>query len=463
MHFTTVKRAVKAVHVDGFDDDRAPEVEQVHGEVTFYPMLGDGDSVQVQTVDGPVTVVLTPIKVRISDGLVMHRGGVGVQLFAGGDGSEPSLIRWRARFSNLQSQGVPLKLRDVIFDAIPDGEVDLTTAAPLANAPEPIIRGPQGVSVDTLVVEGGDLVVWGRSETGRQVLSRIPMSDVTREAAKAAAADTIAKVKATLDKKADADTVTAGLGKKSDKGHTHQSKDVTDASSTPAAGLVVKYDAAGLFTVGVPTAAAHPATKKYVDDGLAAKADKDTVTAGLASKAAKQHGHPIADVTGLQGALDAKATVTALTDGLSTKAEKAHQHDQADIRNLDTTLAGKANKVHRHTVGEVDGLTDTLSGKADTGHTHLWSQVGGKPTTFPPSAHKHSTGDVTGLDAALNSKAASSHKHSIGDVNGLQAEIGARPNAWCVKSAGELDATERKARPGDKIFVVDTGEVWEVY
>ena len=450
MHFTTVKRAVKAVHVDGFDDDRAPEVEQVHGEVTFYPMLGDGDSVQVQTVDGPVTVVLTPISVRISDGLVMHRGGVGVQLFAGGDGSEPSLIRWRAHFTNLQSQGVPLKLRDVIFDAIPDGEVDLTTAAPLANAPEPIIRGPQGVSVDTLVVEGGDLVVWGRSETGRQILSRIPMSDVTREAAKSAAADTIAKVKATLDKKADAEAVKKALATKAAKEHTHVSSDVVDAKSTPTAGMVVKYDKNGLFTVGAPKSATHPATKKYVDDGLTTKAEK-------------QHEHPIADVTGLQGALDAKATVTALTDGLSTKAEKAHQHDQAHIRNLDTTLAGKANKVHRHTVGEVDGLTDALGGKSDTGHTHLWSQVGGKPTTFPPSAHKHSTGDVTGLDAALNGKAASSHKHSIGDVNGLQAEIGARPNAWCVKSAGELDATERKARPGDKIFVVDTGEVWEVY
>ena len=144
MQYTTVKRAVRAVHVDGPDDDRAPEIGQVHGEVTFYPVMGEGEGVQVETAEGPVTVVLTPITVRISDGLIMHRGGVGVQLFAGGEGSVPSLIRWRARFTNLQSGGVPLKLRDVVFDAVPGGEVDLTAAAPVAGLPEPIVRGPQG-------------------------------------------------------------------------------------------------------------------------------------------------------------------------------------------------------------------------------------------------------------------------------------------------------------------------------
>ena len=144
MQYTTVKRAVRAVHVDGPDDDRAPEIVQVHGEVTFYPVMGEGEGVQVETAEGPVTVVLTPITVRISDGLIMHRGGVGVQLFAGGEGAVPSLIRWRAVFRGLQSQGVPLKLRDVVFDAAPGSEVDLTAVAPLANLPEPIVRGPRG-------------------------------------------------------------------------------------------------------------------------------------------------------------------------------------------------------------------------------------------------------------------------------------------------------------------------------
>lgn len=466
MQFTTVKRAVRAVHVDGADKDRAPEVEQVHGEVTFYPMMGDGDSVQVQTIDGPVTVVLTPITVRISDGLVMHRGGVGVQLFAGGKGSEPSLIRWRAVFRGLQSQGVPIKLRDVIFDAKPGGEVDLTTTAPLANAPEPIIRGPQGVSVDTIVVEGGDLVVWGRSESGRQILSRIKMSEITNPAAQAAADDTLAKLKATLDgkadkaeteqalgtkadqeattkalglkadkstvttelaKKADTTAVTSGLAGKAEKSHTHTSSDVTDARSAPTAGVVVKYDMNGLFTVGVPTVSAHPATKQYVDDGLAKKANAS-------------HTHTISNVTGLQSALDAKATATALTTGLNGKADKQHTHAQSDITGLDTALAGKS----------------------DTKHSHTWGSITGKPSSFSPSAHTHGTADVTGLDSALSGKADKTHSHTVSQVSGLAGELAARPNAWRIETAAELKATEAKARPGDIIHVVETGEEWKV-
>lgn len=464
MQFTTVKRAVKAVHVDGFDADRAPEVEQVHGEVTFYPMMGEGDSVQVQTVDGPVTVVLTPITVRISDGLVMHRGGVGVQIFAGGKGAEPSLIRWRAVFRGLQSQGVPLTLRDVIFDAIPGGEVDLTTATPLANAPEPIVRGPQGVSVDTLVVEGGDLVVWGRSESGRQILSRIKMSEITNPAAQAAADHTLAKLKATLDgkadkaeteqalgtkadqeattkalglkadkatvttelsKKADTTAVTTGLAGKANKAHSHLSEDVTDAKSAPTAGVLVKYDKSGLFTVGVPTAAAHPATKQYVDDGLAKKANK-------------RHTHTIGNVTGLQAALDAKANYSYMSDLQDTLEN--HKHGQSDIDGLDTALAGKS----------------------DTTHSHSWSQITGKPSAFPPASHNHSQANITGLDTALSGKADKQHTHTISQVTGLAGELAARPNAWIIETAAELQATEKKARPGDIIHVVETREEWKV-
>ena len=585
MQFTTVKRAVRAVHVDGADKDRAPEVEQVHGEVTFYPMMGEGDSVQVQTVDGPVTVVLTPITVRISDGLVMHRGGVGVQLFAGGKGSEPSLIRWRAVFRGLQSQGVPLTLRDVIFDAIPGGEVDLTTATPLANAPEPIVRGPQGVSVDTIVVEGGDLVVWGRSESGRQILSRIKMSEITEPAAQAAADDTLAKLKTTLDGKADKTATTQALATKADqeattqalagkasKAHTHLSKDVTDARSAPTAGVLVKYDTAGLFTVGVPTAAAHPATKKYVDDGLAKKADAS-------------HTHTIGNVTGLQAALDAKATTTALTEGLAGKSDTthshswaqvtgkpsafppaSHKHDQGDITGLSTTLSGKADKTHSHSITQVTGLQSALDQKvAKTALTHIkhdptpydpnkpfneygatgagldefitpypktlgvwaaaigtqayaagdlavavgswsiasknWStaignmaradaegavaigsatargensiaiggstnsantiQLGGSNYTVKVDGDLQITAPTTASSAATR-KYVDEKKYPISHITGLAGEIGARPNGWIIETTAELAATEKKARPGDIIHVVETNENWKV-
>lgn len=442
MQFTTVKRAIRAVHIDGDDRNAVPEVEQVQGYITFTPMLGEGDSVQVQTVEGPVTVVLTPIKTRISDGMVMHRGSVGVQLFAGGKGSEPSLIRWRATFSELQSNGVPLKLRDVIFDAKPGGEVDLTTVAPLANAPEPILRGPAGVSMDSLTVEGGDLVVWGRSESGVSELSRIKMSDVTNPAAEKAAADTLAKLKSALDAKADQDVTTQALAGKANKAHTHTSSEITDARPTPMAGMLVKYGDGGLFTVGAPTTAAHPATKKYVDDGLTKKSDRG-------------HGHTIADVDKLTGALAGKASAV-------------HQHQVSDVTGLQSSLDGKAAKYHTHAVDDVTGLatrlgtlatakalTDGLAGKAAKSHKHEIADVTGLEDRLGP-IDQHIVWMVSFMNHADTTFAPMEEFRQVRDA------VEVRPNGWIIRAASQLSATEKKARPGDLIHVVETGETWEV-
>ena len=38
-----------------------------------------------------------------------------------------------------------------------------------------------------------------------------------------------------------------------------------------------------------------------------------------------------------------------------------------------------------------------------------------------------------------------------------------RPNGWIIPSEAELDATEKKARVGDLIYVAETRETWEVY
>lgn len=80
---------------------------------------------------------------------------------------------------------------------------------------------------------------------------------------------------------------------------------------------------------------------------LSIYATATALSTGLEGKANKAHTHAVADVTGLQTALDGKqakgsyATTTALTDG----------------------LAGKANTSHTHTVANVTGLQDALNGK----------------------------------------------------------------------------------------------------
>ena len=75
MKYTRVRRAVSAVVIDSWDEDRNPEHIKVNGNVTFRPLLNDGDVVQWAGPNGPESLVLAPIQCRISDGIIMHRGG----------------------------------------------------------------------------------------------------------------------------------------------------------------------------------------------------------------------------------------------------------------------------------------------------------------------------------------------------------------------------------------------------
>ena len=52
---------------------------------------------------------------------------------------------------------------------------------------------------------------------------------------------------------------------------------------------------------------------------------------------------------------------------------------------------------------------------------------------------------------------------TMADFRPVRDAVEARPNGWIIRSASQLQATEKKARPGDLIHVVETGETWEVY
>jgi hypothetical protein len=80
---------------------------------------------------------------------------------------------------------------------------------------------------------------------------------------------------------------------------------------------------------------------------LSTYATATALSTGLAGKANKAHTHAVADVTGLQTALDGK----------QPKGDYATSKDLAD------GLAGKANAAHTHTIANVTGLQDALNGK----------------------------------------------------------------------------------------------------
>ena len=82
------------------------------------------------------------------------------------------------------------------------------------------------------------------------------------------------------------------------------------------------------------TKATQDASGNIITSTYATKAE---MTQGLAGKANSSHTHTIANVTGLQNALDGKqakgdyATNTALTQGLAGKANSSHTHTKAQI------------------------------------------------------------------------------------------------------------------------------------
>ena len=51
---------------------------------------------------------------------------------------------------------------------------------------------------------------------------------------------------------------------------------------------------------------------------------------------------------------------------------------------------------------------------------------------------------------------------TMADFRPVRDAVEQRPNGWIIQTAAELSATEKKARPGDIIHVVETKEDWKV-
>lgn len=422
MRFMTVKRAISAVLADGVDDDAQPDLARVTGRVTFTPVLESGDSVQVQTEEGPVTLLLTPVTVNISDGVVMHRGREGVQLFAGGEGSNPATVQWRAHFDFLQAGGVRFALRDVVFDAVPDGVVDLTAVAPVAGTAPPVVRGPVGTSITSVVVDGSDLVVFARSEDrGEFELSRVGLSDVVRAEAEAAA-------------------VLAADGVRGEVGASAAAAEQAAASATSQAGIATQQ--AGVATGAATTAteqarvAAGHADTAGTSSAAAAKSEANAKTSEQAAKQAE---------TNAKSSEERAATIAGSTRWVGTKLEVNGQLSP-DLKGdlpvvYSSTSPEDKNVIWVNPDEELPAQTGTSSGGGASGPVS-WESVTGKPTEFTPTSHSHGIADTTGLQSALDGKANTSHTHAVGDVTGLQSALDGKAATSHTHTASQIsDAT----------------------
>ena len=157
------------------------------------------------------------------------------------------------------------------------------------------------------------------------------------------------------------------------------------------------------------------------------------------------HGHEIADVDGLQDALDTAGGAPAWDDVTGKPTEfppAAHNQDWSTIENTPSEYPPES---HTHGQDEVDGLElrlDAIEGSISSGGGFVeapndgqlygrqseawavvpavgapaWDEVTGKPAEFPPEAHNHITDDITGLDDELD--------EIKGDITDLEGAVG---------------------------------------
>lgn len=222
-----------------------------------------------------------------------------------------------------------------------------------------------------------------------------------------------------------------------------------------------------------------------------------------ADKANKVHTHIIADVTGLQAALDSKFPkngnfddryskldhlhtgvyapvlhthtvndIDGLTARLSSKAdrfthllpfdrvfERIDQTGSTDVGsgdNLVQALAKKAAATHTHPISQVTGLQAALDGKAATLHDHDMSQVTGLADALDGKAnvvHTHTIVQVTCLQAALDNKSNVGHTHSIIEVGGLDARLTRLQTNIDAKTLASLTDTNISSTVNPKAYL----------
>lgn len=188
-----------------------------------------------------------------------------------------------------------------------------------------------------------------------------------------------------------------------------------DATGKPSAVEPAAFAEAPTGDVGLsdalPLADATPGQAGTATTASRADHRHPLPTAAQVGAAPVAHTHPIADVTGLQAALDGKAVsnhthsisgVNGLQAALDAKAAVAHQHPMTDVTGLQQALDAKLAATARGAASGVaplgaDGkvplanLPETATGVSNvgngtlTGQIPVWDQVAGRYNPVMPS------------------------------------------------------------------------------
>lgn len=153
------------------------------------------------------------------------------------------------------------------------------------------------------------------------------------------------------------------------------------------------------------------------------------------------HAHGISEVNGLDAALAAKQPLDTDLTAIAALTADGHLKKAAGVWSMDATVYAAAS--HTHTIANVTGLQAAIDGKqaASVALSRLSALTGNGAvvmigdqyeldgTPYAPLSHTHTISNVTGLQAALDGKAPASHSHAgyvakSGDTMSGNLEIG---------------------------------------
>ncbi|MBG9337323.1 hypothetical protein I4J17_00925 [Corynebacterium diphtheriae bv. mitis] len=141
------------------------------------------------------------------------------------------------------------------------------------------------------------------------------------------------------------------------------------------------------------------------------------------------HTHATKEITGLDEALKAKADLNTVDEKIKAIPKPVNTWGE-----LQEKPAKFPPEEHKHGIADVTGLQDALDEKTTQAYVDgkisslpkpatSWSEITGKPESFHPESHHHSTSDISGLDLMLQDKASSSHTHNKSEILGLEDDL----------------------------------------
>jgi len=195
----------------------------------------------------------------------------------------------------------------------------------------------------------------------------------------------------------------AGLAAKAALSHSHAIGDVTGLQATLDGKLGASANAvsASKLATARTISLAGDLSGSVSFNGTA----NVTLTAAVADDS---HAHVIANVDGLQAALDAKASLASPgltgTPTAPTAASSTNTVQIATTAFVQQAIVdfGPGDMLKSSYDADNDGKVDA----AEVADAAPWAGITGKPTSFTPASHSHPISQVTSLQAALNTKAA---------------------------------------------------------